>query len=145
MQGGIITGVVMAGSGVTLIARLRGNAGQLVTQASIAAISWQASNLTTGAVAGSGTLMPAQVIYDALQQTDPRWTLDSAAQPGVDGSWGYNFLATLPASTFAPSILAAPPLTPAPASVFRIDVKFTPVSGEPFYVSFQAQAVPVFF
>lgn len=143
MNGRLVTGVIVAGSGATLMARLCGQSGQYVTAESIASIAWQASNLTTGQVAGSGTLTPASVLFDALQQNDPRWTVDSAQQPGSDGTFGYNFLATLPASTFASSPLGVA-LTPGPVSRYQIDVLFTPVSGEAFYAVFQATAIPVY-
>lgn len=134
----------MQGSDVALFARIRGKDGQLITAESISSISYQVSNLTTGQVAGSGTFAPTDVIFDNLQQQDPRWSLDSASRLGKDGAWGYNFAATILASDFAPSTLAAPALTPAPTSMFQIDVVFVPVSGSRFTVSWQAPAIPVY-
>lgn len=127
------------------MARLRGNNGQLVTQASFSTITYQVTNLQSGTIAGSGSLAPASVLLNSLVQYDPRWTRDSAGQLGSDGSFGYNFLAQLPgASIFNVTPPAAPPLTPAPAAIYQIDVVFTPVSGEAFRMSFQAPAVPVY-
>ena len=141
---GVINGAIVAGSGVTLMTRLQGNNGQLVTKASLASISYQVSNLTLGTVAGTGTLAVASVIFDSLQQSDPRWTADSADSRDKFGNWGYNFLATLPAAAFGVSTLVAQPLAPVPPPVYQIDVLFTPASGEVFRVPFRAQAYPVF-
>lgn len=125
----IITGSIIAGSGVTLMARIRGFMGALLTAESIVSLSYQAVNFNLGIVASTGTLAPSQVIFDYLVQNDPRWTLDSAAQMGKDGSYGYNFAATLDGSAFPISPVAAPPLTPAPPPLFQIDMLFTPLSG----------------
>ena len=144
MNARLITGCIMAGSGVSLFARIRGGNGQLITQATLSTITYQVSNLTTGAIAGSGSLTISQVIFDSLQQSDPRWTLDSASQMGNDGSYGYNFAATLDSSAFATTTLAAPALTPQPANVYRIDLVFTPVTGSAFRVSWQAPAIPLY-
>ena len=145
MSGKITTGIILAGSGVLLMARLRGNSGQLATQASFSSITYQATNLTQGAIAGSGALSPAAVLFNALVQGDLRWTSDSASQPGSDGTYGYNFLAALPASIFAVSGVETPPLVDSPAQVYQIDLVFTPADGsQPFRVSFQAPAIPVY-
>lgn len=140
----IVSGLILAGSGVTCLARIRGNDGQLVTIESISTITYQVSNLSTGAVAGSGSLTPSAVVFDALQQADPRWTRDSAAQLGSDGAYGYNFAATIAAADFGTSTLQPPGLNAATPAKYQIDVVFTPVSGQPFRVSFQVTALPVF-
>jgi hypothetical protein len=77
-------------------------------------------------------------------QNDPRWTADSAAQPGASGQFGYNFLATLPASIWPASTVQAPPLTADVPHQYQIDVVFTPTSGDRFTVSYQATAFPVY-
>jgi hypothetical protein len=119
-------------SGVTLLARLRGVAGQLLTQASLVAITYVVSDLTNGKQLANGSFAIAGTIFDALQ-TDPRWTKDSQAQPGPDGSWGYNFLAVIPAATIGATPLSNNP--PSPRRV-QVDVVFQPVSGEPFRAIF---------
>jgi hypothetical protein len=140
----IITGVVAAQSGVTLLLRLRGRTGQLVTQASLASIAYAVTNLTTGAAAGSGSLAVASVIFDSLQ-LDARWAKDSAAFPGPDGSAGYNFAAELPAALFAVSAPAVPtPYTIATPQRYQIDVVFTPATGQPWRQIFQITAQGVY-
>lgn len=142
---GIITGQTTGRSGVTLMARLRGAAGQPVTQASLSSITWQLSDLTAGTVAGSGTFAVASSIFDALQQADPRWQADSALVPGPDGSWGYNFLATLGAALFPVATLAPAQFGAAAVPhLYQADVAFQPVSGERFTVSWQLNVVPVY-
>jgi hypothetical protein len=140
----IITGSIVAGSGVTLMARIRGNLGELVTIASFTTISYQVSNLTTGLVTATNTLLPANVIFDDLVQDDPRWTLDSSAQMGNDGSYGYNFATTLDGSAFPISTLMPPALPPVTAQQYQVDVVFTPVSGSMFRVPFGALVIPVY-
>jgi hypothetical protein len=145
-SGRIITGIALAASGLTLLARIRGNSGQLATQGSFSAINWQATNLQTGIVAGSGSFTPSAVLFNALVQNDPRWSQDSANQPGDDGAWGYNFLAQLNGAALFPSTPPAPPpLTASPATPYQIDLAFTPADGSPaFRVSFQAPVIPVY-
>lgn len=141
----VITGYAVALSGVTLLARILGNAGQPVTQASLSAIAYTVTDLTAGSNAGSGTFTIADAVFDSLQ-TDPRWQEDSAASPGPDGLTGYNFLATLPGSLFPLIIPAAPtPYAPAPAPhSYQADVAFTPTSGEAFRVVWQFPVLPVY-
>ena len=132
MNVGSISGQVAAGSGVTVLARLRGQDGALVTRASLSSIAYSVANLTTGAVLGTGTFTISSAVFDSLQ-SDARWTQDTEARPGPDGSHGYNFAATLPASLFATSTLSATAAQAAPPRI-QADVLFTPTSGEPFRV-----------
>lgn len=125
MSLGLITGIVVSGSGVTLMARILGNTGRPITRASLSSITYNVQNVTDATVEGTGTLTIASVVFDSLQQTDPRWTRDSADEPGEDGAWGYNFLATMAASLFADG-----------GDRIQVDVKFTPASGEAFIVPF---------
>lgn len=128
MAFGVITGTVVAKSGVTLMARVLGNNGRPITRASLSAITYHVYNVTDAedVSSGSGSLTIADVVFDDLQQNDPRWTKDAADLPGSDGRWGYNFLATLPASLFT-----------AGGDRIQVDIKITPVSGEPFVQPFQ--------
>ena len=97
----VITGVIVAGSGATLMARLRGNAGQLVTQASLTSISYTVTDLTAGTVSSPVTVSVAACVFDNLQQGDPRWSKDSANDPGPDGEHGYNALVTVERLSFS--------------------------------------------
>lgn len=123
----ITTGIVVANSGVSLLARLVGNDGRPITRASISSIAYNVYNETDGenVASGSGTLTISDVVFDDLQTNDPRWTKDSEASPGKDGRFGYNFLATLPASHFT-----------ADGNRLRVSITFTPASGQPFVVLF---------
>ncbi len=140
-----ITGVVVANSGITLMARMVGQNGQLVTIASITSpIQYSVRDLTAGstttALATLGT--PASLLYDNLQQNDPRWSIDSADEPGEDGRHGYNFLATLDSGLFtAFDVESEEPYKVTPHR-WQVSVVFTPVSGEPWHVPFQFTAVP---
>lgn len=132
---GLITGIVVNRSGVTLMARLLGNLGTPITIATVASIAWKVSDLTTGLAVASGTFTVATTVFDSLQM-DSRWTLDNANALGPDQRYGYNFLAVLPAATFAATVLTGQAnLTP--ADRLRCDVTFTPVSGEVFAVPFE--------
>ena len=132
MNVGSISAQVAAGSGVTVLARLRGQTGALVTRASLSSITYTVSDLRAGAVVGTGSLTPSAAVFDDLQ-TDARWTQDSEARPGPDGAWGYNFAGTLPASLFPATTLTAAAARAAPGRV-QVDVVFTPTTGQPFRV-----------
>jgi hypothetical protein len=134
---GSITGIVVGGTDVTLFARVVGNLGIPITPATIASIAWQVSDLTAGVVLGSGSLVVGMVVFPNLIQTDPRWIWDSAARPGPDGAWGYNFLYVLAASLFP-----LPTLQPGSQFVqpdqLQADIVMTPnnpaVNGNPFHL-----------
>lgn len=140
-----ITGTTVALSGVTLLARVRGAAGSLITQSSISTITYSVSNLTAGTTSGSTSLTVSAVVFNDLQQDDPRWTKDSASDPGIDGSYGYNFAATIPATAFAVSVLDSDASDPVPDQVrYQVDVVFTPTSGQPFRLVFKVNPVAVY-
>lgn len=136
----VVTGFGPARSGVTLMRRIRGNNGQLITQASITSIGYVVTNLKTGVSAASVSLIVADVVFDSLQ-TDARWTVDSTDYPGDDGSAGYNLRATIPASNFPVSTAAVETPT---ETEFQIDVRFVPTSGEAFVMKFKYTAGVVY-
>jgi len=143
----VINGTAVPGkSGVTLLARLRGSDGRLVTRASLSSIAYTVSDLSAGTSLGTGTFTISTTVYDSLQQGDPRWSADSAREPGPDGSHGYNFAAELPASLFALTTLAEPGVLSGPARPGRIqaDVAFTPASGQAWRVVFAWDSYPVY-
>jgi hypothetical protein len=142
----VITGAAIPSkTGVALLARLRGG-GALLTQASLTSISYTVSDVTLGTTLGTGTFTVASSIFDVLQQTDPRWTADSAAQPGADGAFGYNFLAVLPATLFPLTAILPPssPLALPTADRIQADVTYTLASGEPFRVTWQWLQLPTY-
>lgn len=126
------TAVVPALSGVSLLARVRGSAGALITQASFLSVAVVLTDLLAGVTYPTLATTPGATIYDDLQQTDPRWTLDSAGNPGDDLAWGYNFAYIVPAASL--------PL----ATNWQAGVVMTPVSGEPFRMPFQWTALAVY-
>lgn len=132
----VVSAIVTANAGLFLMGRVYGANGQAVTRASLTSISWQATDLLAGAVAGSGTFAIADVVFDQLQTQDARWTADGT---------GYNFGASLPAGTFPATTPGGPALTPASARLYQIDVKFTAADGTVSYAVFRVQAIPVYF
>lgn len=135
----ILTGTGPGGSGVAVLARVNGNDGQPITQATISTIGWTLTDLTAGSIVATGTWTVSSTIFQALQQQsqDPRWTLDTPAQPGPDGLSGYNLLGVIPAANFplgtpAPLGLGWPAPVP---HTFQIDVVLTPTSGQPFRIT----------
>jgi hypothetical protein len=136
LNAGLVTGIVVGRSGVTLLARLLGNLGTPVTKATLSGIAYKVSDLTTGLVPGTGTFTVATSIFDALVQNDPRWVRDSARAVGPDGLYGYNFLATLPAATF-PAALLTGRANLIPPDKLHCDVTFTPTSGEAWVVPYE--------
>ena len=135
----ILTGTGPGGSGIAVLARVEGNDGQLITQATISSVAWTLTDLTTGAIVSTGTWTVSTTVFQALQQqsADPRWTLDTPTHPGPDGLSGYNLLGIVPASAFQ---LGTPAVTPpgyppqAPHQ-YQVDVLLTPASGQPFRVT----------
>jgi len=104
-------------------------------------------DMTTGTtIAAAQSLTITSVIFDSLVQNDPRWDKDSADYPGRDGTWGYNFLATIPATHFANVDVAAGSGVLAPYAItshrYQIAVLFTPVSGQPFVQPFEFDSIP---
>ncbi|MBY0523432.1 MAG: hypothetical protein K2R98_08530 [Gemmataceae bacterium] len=126
---------VPGNAGVALMARIRGQAFALMTQASVASIAYTVTDLTLAANLGSGTFAVASTIYDSLQQQDGSWTKDSAVNLGQDAAWGYNWKAILPA--------AAIPVANS-GNRMQVDAVFTPVSGEKFRIVFQFPTIKVY-
>ncbi|HLN30481.1 MAG TPA: hypothetical protein VK395_22245 [Gemmataceae bacterium] len=135
--GQVTTQAVAGHSGIVLMARLVGQGGLPVTQATINSVEVQVTDLTlvqNGQAGSVNTYTPAvaSVIFNALQQTPP-WSQDNQYQPGTDGLWGYNFLYVVPAVNFENS-----------GDTFQIDVAFVPAAGEQFEVSFLVPTVKTF-
>jgi hypothetical protein len=151
-----ITGVIVAGGGATLFARLLGNNGFPVNQSSIFTIAYSVVDLVSGLqIVSNLPLVVNSVIFNTLVQTDPRWTQDSATAPGPDGLFGYNFAVDIPPSSL-PGI-TPPPLVNdgnnvvvppnwsgplAPPGRVRIDVSFLPILGNFFKVPFEPDVLP---
>lgn len=122
------TGTCTPDSDTTLYARIRSKSG-LVTQATVSSISYSIYDLTDQASQTTGTFTVSSVIFDSLQQDDPRWTTDSAERPGTDGSYGYNFRATISAGDFSDVDTYSKTGDPKPHQ-YQVDVKFTLADGQ---------------
>ncbi len=110
----IIRGTIYEDFAATLLARVTGNAGTNITQASLTSITYAVYDRSVNPVTAvnTGTLTIASVVYDTLQTTDDRWDVDTT---------GYNFAYTFPGTLF-----------PSGNREYRVEVKFTPTSGEAF-------------
>lgn len=102
-------------AGLVLMARVTGNDGANITQASLSSVTlyvYDLSDVANPTVDGVAQTV-SSVIFDTLQTSadDSRWTLDSV---------GYNVRISVPASAFPDS------------SRYRIEVVFAPASGDNF-------------
>ena len=108
----IITAIAFAKTGAQVMARIAGQSGALITQASLTTIHRRVTNDQTGAeISASTALTISAVVFDTLQ-TDARWTKDAT---------GYGFL----------DVVTAAILTTANI-IHLVEYKFTPVSGQVF-------------
>ena len=103
-------------SGAFLMGRVLGNSGALITQSDISSITYYIWDITGNVEITSGSLTVSSVVFNSLQ-LDDRCTEDDI---------GYNFGYAAPASWFA-----------APDHTYRIEVKFTPSSGQVFFAVFE--------
>ena len=121
----VISATVFERSGCTLLARVTGHDGAPIVRSALSAGQyevWDVSARPASRVAGPTTLDLAATVFDRLQ-LDRRWSADAV---------GYNL--RLPLS---PAALPAD-------RVYRVEVKLTPVVGEPFRVLFELRAVKVY-
>lgn len=102
--------------GAFLMGRILGNDGAYLTQATTSSITYLVHDITAEADITSGSLTISSVIFDTLQ-TDGRWTEDTT---------GYNFGHAAQASWFA-----------TPDHTYRVEYKFSPTSGQVFWVVFE--------
>jgi hypothetical protein len=126
-----ITANTVARSGIVLLARIVGAAGAYITQATLSAIAYQVRDVDEESNGFLTPLAISTVVFDALQ-TGGAWDKDTT---------GYNFAATIPASEFTFDPDLAPDGTPKPRR-FRVDVRFTPTSGEQFVVPWDLTVLP---
>ncbi len=121
----IIRGKVFEDGGATCMARIIGQAGVAITQASLTSIGCKVFDLggaTPDTPIATSSLTISSVVFDTLQ-TDARWTYDTT---------GYNFLHAHAAATF-----------PSGDTRYRVEYLFTPVSGAAFFAVFELQSLQV--
>src|SRR6266542_2989723 len=111
---------IIENSGVVLMARVVKDSGAAIQQADISGLTCKVYNYEDGSLIASPTLTVAGNIFDSLQKP-ASWTVDST---------GYNFSASLAGSNF-----------PEGGVTYRVEVKFSPASGNAFYVLFDLQAL----
>jgi len=111
-------------SSLTVMARIQGEDAANITQATIGSIAAKVFDLNdnNAQVGSTINLTVSSVVFDTLQ-TDARWTKDAV---------GYNFRHTVPASYF-----------PTGDHVYRVEYKFSPSSGDPFFFVVEHTAVNV--
>jgi hypothetical protein len=110
----IIRASIIEDGSATYLARVRNDAGTLITQASVTSIACKVFNLRTGTLISSPAVVVASSIFDTLQ-TDARWTVDTT---------GYNFRHTV-----GPSVFTSPNV------IYRVEYFVTPVTGDVFPLS----------
>ncbi len=109
--------------GAFLAARVLGNNGNYITQSAISSITYLVYDITAGAEVATGSLTVSSVVFDSLQ-TDGRWTEDDT---------GYNFGVAVSASWFSIA-----------DHTYRVEYKFTPSSGQVFWVVFELPASAIY-
>lgn len=106
-------------TGLTIMARILGNAGTPITKASLTGITCKIWDRKSGANVATPTVTINDAVYDTLQTADPRWTKDDT---------GYNFLHVIPASALS-----------LPNKRYRAGYKFDPVTEEDFAMAVDIQ------
>ncbi|MGD9644437.1 MAG: hypothetical protein AB7U73_01920 [Pirellulales bacterium] len=99
---------VFVGTSPVFLGRIKGDAGEYLTQVDVASISCQVFNAATGVQVANPSIAVGDVIFDTLQTGGP-WTKDAV---------GYNFRHTMPTSVFATAGL-----------VYRVEYLLTQASG----------------
>lgn len=111
--------IIWEDGGAQCMARVSGQDGAAITQASLSSITCKVFDISTSTpdgVVATPTVTISTSVFDTLQ-TDARWTKDST---------GYNFRHSLAASVFATG-----------DHVYRVEYKLAPTSGEAFWLAFE--------
>ena len=104
--------------GWTALARVELPSGNYIAQATISTVHVEVKNAAGTITKASASLTVSDVVFDTLQN-DARWTEDTT---------GFNFRYEVPAAAF-----------PA-AGHHRVEFKFTPSTGEVFFLTFEGIA-----
>ena len=120
-------------TGVTLMNRVYGNSGAVITQAGLTAISFKcyqhdtkedAINAAGGTLITSGTLVIADTVFDTLQTASP-WDINKDAT-------GYNFKYASPAADRTVG-----------GKWHRYEIIFDPTTGADFAVVWVVESLPM--
>ena len=120
---------VFEDGGATCLARVLGNDGAAITQASVSTITCAVYDLDSAAPSVaiiSPTVTVGSAVFDTLQganNADGRWSVDLI---------GYNFLFALPATSF-----------PTGGHKYTAEFKVTPASGAVFWLKYEFEAIKV--
>ena len=118
---------VFEDGGATVLARIRGNSGAYITQASLSTITYNVYDLDdSDAAVTNGSVTISSSVFDTLQTGDDRWTADSV---------GFNFAFSLPVAAFPNGAT-----TTNNYRRYRIEIKFTPSSGTVFFLVVEPNA-----
>lgn len=104
---GIITAPtpIPYGTTISLMARIRGLNGALITQTTVDTVTYLLWNMTTDArvmpASGTRSLVVSSVIYNSLQMNTALWSADGPDVLGADSRHGYNFKYDVPATDTA--------------------------------------------
>ena len=107
-EASITYAVTFEDGAVTYMARILGNDGAAITQATLSSIACGVYT-TDGTEIATPSVVVASTVYDTLQTDDARWTVDST---------GYNVAFTVPPTAF-----------PSADTDYDIEFTFTPASG----------------
>lgn len=119
----VFTGSVFQNSSVIVMARIKAASGAYLVQSDLTSISmeiWRiyGDSREPGRTAGPTAVTVASAVYNTLQ-TGGLWEADDT---------GYNFLYECPNSGFNDE------------GVFRVEIRFTPTSGQSFVVKWEVTA-----
>ena len=112
--------LIYEGTGLTCMARITGEDATNVTQAAVSSIALNVYADESTTAESTTALVVSSTIFDALQ-TDARWTVDAT---------GYNFKYEIASAEF-----------PDGDVTYRCEFKFTPASGNVWYVIFNVVTV----
>ena len=115
----VVKASIWEDGGVTNLARVKGQTGANITQASISSIRREIFDRTVPATVGTTTLTIATAVFDTLQTGGP-WSKDTT---------GYNFKDAIGSTNFANGDRR-----------YRVQYKFTPASGAAFWVVYELYA-----
>lgn len=118
----VIKSQVVENSPAVLLRRVAGSNGVNLTQSDVTSISVKVYNALDASLVATVTPTVSSSVYNTLQ-TDSRWTEDAT---------GYNVALSL-AGTCWPEV-----------GTYQVEALITPVSGNPFYLLWQLEAVNIF-